>query len=406
MPEASAGGRAVFRFRDYRLYLAGRFLWGMAVHIQTVAVAWLVYDLTRDPLSLGLIGLAMFLPTPPLSLVTGAVADHFDRRRVLVASYAAIAMCALALVVVNRLSLVWPIYLIVVVIGSARAFSSPAGQALMASLVPDEEYSSAVAWSNSVNQTATIAGPGIGGLLFIFGATTPFVVAFVCFCVAAILAWKIPSRPVKGAKRGAVSWSTLVAGYKFIWTSPVILGAITLDLVAVLLGGATALLPIFARDIFDTGPWGLGLLRSMPAVGAICAALWLAYRPLGGRVGRIMFLSVGVYGFATIGFGVSTVLWPAMLCLVILGAADVVSVVIRQSLIQIETPDAMRGRVISVHTILAGASNNLGDFESGLLASFIGAAPAVIFGGVGAIVAALLWARLFPGVWKRDRIVG
>ena len=382
----------------------GRFLWGIAVHIQTVAVAWHVYEQTRDPLALGFIGLATFLPTVPLSLVTGAIADHFDRRRVLFASYVVMALGSLALVGVSHLDLVWPIYVVVVVIGSARAFTSPAGQALMASLVPDEEYASAAAWSNSVTQTATITGPGIGGLLYIFGPTAPFGVSLMCFMVAAFMAWQIAPRPVKGSRRGVVSWSTLVAGYKFIWACPVILGSITLDLVAVLLGGATALLPIFAREIFETGPLGLGVLRSMPAVGAILAALFLAHRPLGGGVGRIMFASVAIYGAATIGFGLSTSIWPAMLCLAALGCADVVSVVIRQSLIQIETPDAMRGRVIAVHTILTGASNNLGEFESGLLASFVGAPPAVVIGGVGAVLAALIWMRLFPALRHRDRI--
>ena len=404
MPADGAGARAVFRFRDFRLYLAGRFLWGVAIHIQTVAIAWFVYELTGDPLALGFIGLATFLPTLPLSLVTGAVADHFDRRRVLFASYLLIALGALGLVAISRWGVVWPVYLLVVVGGSARAFTSPAGQALMTSLVPDEEYASAAAWSSSVNQTATIVGPALGGLLYILGPTAPFIVALACFVIAAVLAWKIAPREIKGAKRGAVRWETLVAGYRFIWATPVILGAITLDLVAVLLGGATALLPIFAKEIFDTGPWGLGLLRAMPAVGAIATALFIAYRPLGGGVGRMMFASVIVYGVATIGFGLSTSIWFAMVFLAVLGAADVLSVVIRQTLIQTETPDAMRGRVIAVHTILAGASNNLGDFESGLLASFLGAVPAVVIGGVGAVVASVVWMAGFPALLRRDRI--
>ncbi len=402
MSADAAGSRAVFRFRDFRLYLIGRFLWGLALQIQTVSIAWLVYELTNDPLALGLIGLATFLPTVPLSLVTGAVADHFERRRVLVASYAVIGATALALLAICRTGLVWPIYVSVVVLGSARAFTSPASLALMASLVPDEEYSSASAWGNSVNQTATILGPGIGGLLYVFGPTVPFAVALVCFVVAAFTAWRIRPRAIAGARRGAVSWEILMAGYRFIWSSPVILGAITLDLVAVLFGGATALLPVFAREVFDTGPWGLGLLRSMPAVGAIGAALFVAHFPLARGVGRVMFASVAIYGVATIGFGLCTSIWPAMVCLVVLGGADLVSVVIRQSLIQIETPDAMRGRVIAVHTILTGASNNLGDFESGALARVAGTAPAVVAGGVIAVVAAVSWVRIFPSLWRRE----
>ena len=302
-------------------------------------------------------------------------------------------------------SLGFPI-LVIVLVGASRAFTSPASQAFMASLVPDEEYAPAAAWGNSVHQTANITGPGVGGLLYYFGPTVPFATALAFFVIAMGLLWRIPSRPIKGAKRGTISWETLLAGYRFIWSSPVILGAITLDLVAVLLGGATALLPVFARDIFQTEAWGLGVLRAMPAVGAIFAALYLAWRPLGGRVGHTMFASVFIYGVATIGFGLCTSIWPAMLFLAVLGAADVVSVVIRQSLIQIETPDAMRGRVIAVHTILTGASNNLGDFESGALASFIGAAPAVIFGGACAVTASVLWMRLFPALRDRDRIAG
>jgi MFS family permease len=400
----ATGGRAVFRFRDYRLYVSGRFLWGLAIQIQNVAIAWLVYDLTRDAFALGLIGLATFLPTVPLSLITGAIADRYDRQRVLVITYGLIALGALALCITVHQGLLWPVYVIVVGVGACRSFSNPAGQALMASTVPDEEYARAAAWTNSLTQTATIMGPAVGGLLYPLGPLVPFVVAFVCFAAATLMAFQIAPRPAKGRRKEPITWSMLVAGYKFIWACPVILGAITLDLVAVLLGGATALLPIFASEIFQTGPWGLGLLRSMPAVGSIVMALVLAHYPLGGWVGRTMFICVFIYGFATIGFGLSTSIWPAMVCLAVLGAADVVSIVIRSSLIQIETPDEMRGRVIAVHTILTGTSNNLGDFESGTLATFVGAVPAVIIGGVGALVGAALWIRLFPALWTRDKL--
>ena len=398
------GGRAVFRFRDFRLYLAGRFLWGLAMQIQNVAIAWLVYELTHDPFALGLIGLATFLPTVPLSLVTGAVADRFDRRRILVLTYALITIGAALLCFTVQYQLVWPIYVIVVGVGACRSFSNPAGQALMAATVPDEEFASAAAWSNTTNQTATVIGPAIGGILVPFGALVPFVVALACFICATTMAYLIAPRPAKGRSKGPVTWSMLVAGYQFIGGCPVVMGAITLDLVAVLLGGATSLLPIFASEVYHTGPWGLGLLRSMPAIGSILTALVLAHYPLQSRVGRTMFICVFAYGFATIGFGLSTSIWPAMICLIILGSADVISIVIRSSLIQIETPDAMRGRVIAVHTILTGTSNNLGDFESGTVASFIGAVPAVVVGGIGAILGAALWIRLFPALWTRDRL--
>jgi MFS family permease len=401
---APRGGRAVFRFRDFKLYVTGRFLWGLAMQIQNVAIAWLVYELTHDPLALGLIGLATFLPTVPLSLVTGAVADRYDRRRILVITYGLIALGAALLCLTVKFAVLWPVYLIVVGVGACRSFSNPAGQALMAATVPDEEYASAAAWSNSATQTATVIGPAVGGLLFPLGPLVPFSVALVCFVCATAMAYMIAPRPAKGRSKGPVTWSMLVGGYKYIWGCPVVLGAITLDLVAVLLGGATSLLPIFASEVFHTGPWGLGLLRSMPAVGSILTALVLAHYPMQERVGRTMFVSVFVYGLATLGFGLSPNIWPAMLCLIILGSADVVSVVIRSSLIQIETPDAMRGRVIAVHTILTGTSNNLGDFESGVVASAIGAVPAVVVGGAGAILGAALWIRLFPALWQRDRL--
>jgi Transmembrane secretion effector len=256
---------------------------------------------------------------------------------------------------------------VVFVLGVARSFSNPAGQALVMSLVPDEEYPSAAAWNNSMNQTTNIVGPAIGGLLFPFGIYAPFIAAGAAFVVAFALVARIAYRPQKAGKP-PVTLAMLAAGYKFIWRSPIILGAITLDLVAVLLAGATALLPIFARDIFETGPWGLGLLRAMPSVGSVAAALMLAYFPLQAGIGKKMLVSVAIYGFATIGFGLSTHILMAIPFLIIIGAADMVSVVIRQTLIQVETPPEMRGRVVAVHTILTGTSNQLGEFESGALA--------------------------------------
>ena len=401
MTKASAG-RAVFRFQNFRYYVMARFLWGLAMQIQTVAVSWYVYDLTRDPLALGLIGLATFLPTVPLSLITGAVADRYDRRRILYIGYGLIACGAAALCALASVRLVWPLYFVVIFVGAARSFSNPAGQALVAATVPDEEYASATAWTNSIIQTATVAGPALGGLLFPLGAIVPFAVALACFAVATFCAWRISPSQKKLGGKPPVTWSMLVAGYRFIWSRSAILGAITLDLAAVLLGGATALLPIYANEVFHTGSWGLGLLRSMPAVGSIAAALVLAHRPMTRGVGRTMFVAVIVYGLATIGVGLSTSIWPAMLCLMTLGAADVVSVVIRQSIIQIDTPDEMRGRVIAVHNIMTGTSNNLGDFESGALAHFIGAPPTVIVGGLGAVAASLLWIRFFPQLWARE----
>jgi MFS family permease len=406
--EEKRGGRAVFRFHDYRAYVGSRFLWTLGLQVQNVAVAWLVYALTHDPFALGLIGLCAFIPSVPLSLVTGPTADRYDRRMIVVVACAVMAVCAGALFVLVLNGAVapgrmYPVYATVVFVGGARAFANPAGQALMTNLVPDEEFPSAVAWNNSTNQMANVGGPALGGLLFPLGTMVPFVFATICFLLAVVLALSIRARPPRAEKVRA-TWSVIVAGYRFIWTRPVILGAITLDLVAVLLGGATALLPVFAKDIFETGPWGLGILRAMTSIGSIAAALVLANYPMRAHVGRTMFICVIIYGCCTIGFGLSTNIIPAACFLLVLGAADMVSVVIRQSLIQIETPNEMRGRVMAVHTILTGTSNQLGEFESGTLAHFIGAVPAVLFGGASAVIAALVWMRLFPGLRDRQKI--
>jgi MFS family permease len=403
MAEAPRDGHAVFRYPDFRFYVAGRVLQTLAQQIQNIALAWLIYDLTHDPLALGFIGLANFLPTIPLSLVTGTVADRFDRRMIVVIFYALPVFGAAAMVALASLHIVWPAYGVVILIATSRAFANPAGQAMMASIVPEREYSSAVAWANTINQIGTVVGPSIGGLLYPLGATVPFIVAFACFAVSTVMAIAIRPHPAKGDRKAPVTWATLVAGYRFIWVTPVILGVITLDLVAVLLGGAVSLLPIYAGQIFHTGSLGLGILRSSPAIGSILMGLALARFPLSRKVGRTMFICVIIYGLATIGFGLSGTMEVAVICLVVLGGADVTSVVIRQSLIQIETPDEMRGRVMAVHNILTGTSNNLGDFESGAVARLVGPVAAVVIGGAGAVVAALVWMRLFPSLRKRER---
>jgi MFS family permease len=340
----------------------------------------------------------------PLSLVTGAVADRYDRRRVLLATYSMMIAGMTAFIALSQSGWIWPAYGLVVVIGTARAFSNPASQALMTNLIPSEEYPSAAAWANTFNQSATILGPSVSGLLYPLGSWVPFATALACLMIAFGLTALMSRRPSKPGGKPPVTLAMLVAGYRFIWTSPAILGAITLDLVAVLLGGATALLPVYANEVYHVGPWGLGLLRSSPAVGSILAAIVMAHVPLTRGVGKVMFGAVIIYGVATVAFGLATAMWAGMICLAFLGAADVVSVVVRQSLIQIDTPDAMRGRVVAVHNILTSASNNLGDFESGALASFVGAPRAIVFGGVCAIGASLLWMRLFPALRDRERL--
>ena len=395
---------AVFASRDFGLYLAARFLSALAIQMQNVAIGWLVYDLTRDPLALGLVGLASFLPALALALITGHTADRYDRRAILVVCYVVTLGTALGLlaIAVGGSGQVLPIYGLLLVFGISRAFANPAGQALVPNLVPPEQLGNAIAWNSTAWQTATIAGPALGGLLYYFGATVAFGAAALCFLACCLLFGLIRSRPQPPP--GEVSWETLLAGIRFIRSRPTIFGAISLDLFAVLLGGATALLPVYARDILDAGPGGLGLMRSMPAVGALLVALWLAQRPLQSRSGLRMFQGVALFGIATIVFGLSESLILSCVCLFVLGAADMISVYIRSTLVQFDTPDAMRGRVAAVNSVFIGASNELGEFESGALAAAIGTVPAVVVGGVGTLVVGGLWMRWFPELRYRDRL--
>jgi MFS family permease len=405
--EAPVSGYAAFQHRDFALYAVARFFSNFGTQVQNVAVGWLVYDLTANAFALGLVGLASFTPAIALALVTGHVADRFDRRGVLVVCYAMAFLSASGLLVAATVesSHVWPIYLLLLLFGVSRAFSRPADQALMPNLVPPEHFRNAIAWSSSIGQFATIVGPAGGGILYAFGGPIVFGAVAFCFAFCFVLYALIRRRPPSAARERA-SWATLLAGLFFIRSRPVVLGAISLDLFAVLLGGATALLPIYAKDILHVGPAGLGLLRSMPAVGALLMALLLAHRPLNRRAGRRMFEAVALFGLATIGFGLSTSLILSLACLFIMGVADMVSVFVRQTLVQIETPDAMRGRVAAVNTIFIGASNELGEFESGTLAALIGAMPAVVLGGAGTLLVAALWSRWFPALRDRDSLMG
>jgi len=395
---------AVFASRDFGLYLAARFLSALAIQMQNVAIGWLVYDLTRDPFALGLVGLASFLPAVALALVTGHTADRYDRRGILVLCYLVTLITGLGLlgIAVSGSGQTSLIYGLLLVFGISRAFANPAGQALVPNLVPPEQLGNAIAWNSTAWQTATIAGPALGGLLYYLGASVAFGAAALCFLVCCLLFGLIRSRPQPPPSE--MSWETLLAGIRFIRSRSAIFGAISLDLFAVLLGGATALLPIYARDILDAGPGGLGLMRSMPAVGALLVALWLAQRPLQSRSGLRMFQGVALFGIATIGFGLSTSLILSCVCLFVLGAADMISVFVRSTLVQFDTPDAMRGRVAAVNSVFIGASNELGEFESGAMAAAIGTVPAVVVGGVGTLAVCGLWMRWFPELRYRDRL--
>ena len=391
---------------DFARFCGARFLSGCALQMQNVAVGWLVYDWTQSALALGFAGLAAFLPAVGLVLLAGHVADIFDRRRIVAIVFAIHVVAALGLLgcaLTGKAALPYA-YGFIVLAGGARSFGNPASQALLPNLVGRDLFARAITLASTFWQSATILGPAVGGLLYIAGPEIVFGTAAAFFAAASLAIASIRHRspPVE---RRAASWSELVAGIGFVKSRPILLGAISLDLFAVLLGGAVALLPIYAQEVLGTGPWGLGLLRSMPGVGAVAMSALLATSPIEGAAGRKLFAGVVVFGLATIGFGLSTSLVLSMFCLFVAGAADTISVVIRQTLVQAEIPDSMRGRVAAVKSIFIGASNELGEFESGLLAAWLGAVRAVVLGGIGTIAIAAAWTRIFPELWRRDRLV-
>ena len=371
----------------------------------TVAVAWQTYELTDSALSLGLIGLAQFAPVFAFALVAGHAADRYDRRRI--AMLAQVLQCAVA-ITFALLSLTGALSQHVIYAGSfltgtALAFQSPSVRSLLPDIVERADLLPCIAWSNAVRKVAVVAGPGLGGFAYVLGPAAVYAASAVCFIAAGIL---FASLRVQHATRlpAPATLEMLFAGIRYIRSHRVILGAISLDLFATLLGGATALLPIYARDILLTGPEGLGLLRAAPAVGGVVVSIVLLRVPLTHHIGRIMFACVGIFGIATIVFGASRSFALSLGALAVLGAADMISVVIRSSLIQLETPDAMRGRVSAVNSLCTSTSNQLGQFEAGVTAALFGTVPAVILGGLGAIVIAALWARWFPALYRRDTI--
>jgi len=404
-PSTQPFQQSILRHTPFRLFWLARVCSTLAFQMQGVAVGWQIYALTGSAWYLGLVGLAQFLPMFLLTLAVGHVADRYDRRRI-AAACQIVEAAALALLAAGSYTGTLgkgAILAIMFVAGAARAFEGPTMQALFPGLVPQELIPRAAAWSASANQTASIVGPALGGLLYALGPTTVYALAGLLILAASgfITAIRVARAP---QRREPISVTTLFAGIAFIRSRPEILGAISLDLFAVLLGGATALLPIYARDILVTGPTGLGLLRTAPALGALAMSVVLARSPLKHRVGRIMFASVFIFGAATVVFALSTSFTLSILALVVLGAADVISVVIRSSLVQIETPDAMRGRVSAVNSMFIGTSNQLGEFESGATAALFGTVPAVLIGGIGTIAVVLLWMRLFPRLTRIDSL--
>ncbi len=392
------------RHRGFALFLSARSLATLAVQMQSVAVGWQVYDLTGDPLDLGLVGLAQFLPFILLILIAGHVADRFSRRAILALCYAVEVLCAGLLLwfTVSGAQVVWPVFGVLVLFGSARAFAMPTAQALTPNLVPRESFGNAVALHSTFGHGATIVGPVLGGLLYLVGPEVVYsvVMAILLISVGLMLAVRVPATVRTFAP---ATWSSLLDGLRFVRSRPVVLGAISLDLFAVLFGGARALLPAFASDILHTGPDGLGLLRTAPAVGAAAIAVVMTIRPIRRRVGAWMFGGVALFAVSTIGFGLSTQIELAVAALILLGAGDMVSVYIRHVLVQLETPDEIRGRVSAVNAVFIGASNELGEFESGVTAAWWGLVPAILVGGGATLLVTGLWMRWFPSLRRMDR---
>ncbi len=405
--DSKSGGRVAFTYSAFVFYEFARFFVVASLEMQSVAVGWQIYELTHNTFDLGLVGLCQFLPGILLFLVSGHVADRFNRRNLLILCYVGFATCSgLLLFSTHRGEpSVRPIYAVLVLLGVVRSFNGPVSRALLPQLVPEEHFPNAVAWHSTIFQAATILGPSIGGLVYAAfrGASAVYATA-VASAVVAVICTTMVRLNVGARVREPINLSTVLAGLRYIWQRKVVLGSISLDLFAMLLGGAVALLPVYAREILHTGPWGLGLLRTAPAVGAAAMAVLLAYRPLKRRVGATMLWCVSGFGVFTIVFGISRSLIVSLLALVLVGATDMVSVVIRATLVQLMTPDQMRGRVNAVDMMFIGASNQLGEFESGATAHLFGTVPAVILGGVGTLIVTAFWAWGFPELRRADKL--
>jgi MFS family permease len=423
---------SAFRHRDFKLFQTARLASILGMQMQSVAIGWQIYGITRRPIDLAWVGLVQFLPAVGLSLVTGQTADRFDRRTILLACHAAMASTSVALFVVARSGqparLAW-IYGLLAGVGVARAFLGPANQSILPSLVSVDHFGNAVAWGSSLMQTAMVVGPAVGGFIYAAGGGPgPVYAASAAGSLAALLLVRaIPSRPGRarrheeddrsiagigyGAERktrppslAVVDRSSILAGVRYVWSNPIVLGAISLDLFAVLLGGATALLPIYARDVLHLGPRALGVLRSAPAAGAAATGVALALRPIRGGAGIKMLGCVALFGVATLAFGLSRSFVLSLLALIVAGAGDMVSVFVRSALVQLAPPDAMRGRVSAVNMVFIGASNELGEFESGITAQWWGAVPSVVVGAVGTLIVVAVWAWRFPQLRRVDRL--
>ncbi|MEP6970692.1 MAG: MFS transporter [Betaproteobacteria bacterium] len=396
--------------RDFMRFWVARLFGTAGNQMLMVAIGWQMYDLTGSAWDLGLVGLYQFVPALLFTLVAGHVADRWHRGRIVALCLVAQALVA-ALLVLATLGVgadtTWVsrnlLLAVSVVLGLARAFQMPAMQSLTPNLLPSALLALGLAFASAGSQAAIIGGPALGGLLFVAGAQAVYGACVLAFAAGCVLVFLL-RYPQLARVNEPASLKTLFAGLGFVWNRKVLLGAVSLDLFAVLLGGATALLPMFAKDILLVGPWGLGILRGAPAVGSLFMSAWLTRWPLRQRVGRTLLVAVAVFGVCMLVFGLSTFFWLSMLALVVSGGADTVSVVVRQTLVQLDTPDAMRGRVSAINSVFIGASNQLGEFESGATAALLGPVGSVVLGGLGTVLVALAWLRLFPALARRDRL--
>jgi MFS family permease len=396
-----------YRARDIPAFIVSGFLSSIAMQVQSVAIGWQIYDIERTPLALGLVGLCQFVPMFLLTLPAGELADRVDQRRLLAAAGVVQAVCSGLFLLCSLVSphRALPFYVVLALFGAARGFSEPADQSLLAFLVPPEGLAKAIARESSWFSAAVIVGPAIGGFLFTAGPLATYSVCLIAFLVAAFLAARLGGRRVDHTRtKFADRWERVVEGVRFVRARPVVLGAISLDLFAVLLGGAVALLPVFARDVLHVGPLGLGILRSAPAAGAALMAFTLARFPIERHSGTHLFVAVAIFGLATVAFGLSKSFYLSLAALLVTGASDMISVFIRSSLINFATPDPMRGRVGAVNMLFIGASGELGEFESGITAAWFGTIPAVVIGGLGTLGVVAAWMWLFPPLRKVDRL--
>ena len=400
----ATNGFSVLRHRNFTLYLGARTLATLAVQMQNVAIGWQVYSMTHNLFDLGLIGRAQFAPFLLLILIAGHAADRYDRRNLIAIALAAQLLCGLTLLAFTMAGLgtVWPVFAVLVLFGSARAFMGPATQAILVNLVPPESFSKAVALSSSSFHVAVILGPTLGGLFYLAGPKTVYVISSALLVAAVVMMCMVKSVK-QPSNREPATWHTVLEGLRFVRSRPVVLGAISLDLFAVLFGGATALLPALAHDVLHVGPTGLGMLRTAPGAGAALCSIALAFFPITRRVGMWMFGGVAVFGAGTLVLGATSTFVVALVALFLMGAGDMISVYVRHLLVQYETPDAIRGRVSAVNSVFIGASNELGEFESGVTAGWMGLTRAVLFGGAATLAVTGLWAWLFPVLSRMDR---